>query len=127
MAILAVPVALAGVFVIPPQIAETADSLEPKVAKWRSLDLVGVGIITGMDVSSYTSLHCSRILVVAFILFIFAVTSGSTDGWASAIVLVPLIISVSMVAAFFYWETLIPGERAAMYAIKNTRTHIWLT
>jgi hypothetical protein len=126
MAILAVPVVLAGVFIIPPQIAETTDSLERGVAKWRSLDLVGVGIITGMNVSAYTSLHCSRIWIVALILFIFAVTSGSTDGWASAIVLVPLIISVSMVVAFFYWETLIPGERAAMYAIKNTRTKHWL-
>jgi len=45
-------------------------------------------------------------------------TSGSTDSWVSAMVLVPLIISVSMVIVFFYWETLIPEERAAMYVIR---------
>jgi hypothetical protein len=52
-------------------------------------------------------------------LFIFAVTSGSTDGWASAIVLVPLIISIFMVIGFFYWETLIPVDKAAMYVIRD--------
>ncbi|KAG1718127.1 major facilitator superfamily domain-containing protein [Suillus paluster] len=93
----AVPVALGCVFIIPPQIAETIDTLEPTEAKWKSLDLVGVSILT-----------------VALILFIFAVTSGSTDGWASAIVLVPLIISLSMVVGFFYWETLMPVEKAAI-------------
>ncbi|KAJ8581984.1 MFS general substrate transporter [Rhizopogon salebrosus TDB-379] len=97
MAIAAAPVAVAGFFIIPPQIAETTDSLEPKAAKWRSLDLIGVGILT-----------------VALILFIFAMTSGSTDGWASARVLVPLVMSISMVVAFFYWETLIPVEKSAI-------------
>ncbi|OJA14185.1 hypothetical protein AZE42_06498 [Rhizopogon vesiculosus] len=37
-AIVAAPVALAGVFLIPPpQVAETADSLEPTAAKWKSV------------------------------------------------------------------------------------------
>ncbi|KAG1744988.1 major facilitator superfamily domain-containing protein [Suillus paluster] len=97
VAFVAVPVALACVFIIPPQIAETTDNLEHAEAKWKCLDLVGVSILT-----------------VALILFIFAVTSGSTDGWASAIVLVPLIISLSMVVGFFYWETLMPVEKAAI-------------
>ncbi|KAG1723918.1 major facilitator superfamily domain-containing protein [Suillus paluster] len=92
-----VSVALGCVFIIPPQIAETTDTLEPTEAKWKSLDLVGVSILT-----------------VALTLFIFAVTSGSTDGWASAIVLVPLIISLSMGVGFFYWETLMPVEKAAI-------------
>ncbi|OAX32395.1 MFS general substrate transporter, partial [Rhizopogon vinicolor AM-OR11-026] len=97
-AIVAAPVALAGVVLIPPpQVAETTDSLEPTAAKWKSLDLVGVSILT-----------------IAIILFIFAVTSGSTDGWASAMVLAPLIISILMMVAFFYWETLIPVENAAI-------------
>ncbi|OJA09891.1 hypothetical protein AZE42_06756 [Rhizopogon vesiculosus] len=97
VSIVAVPVALGCFFIIPSQIARTTDSLEPGTAKWKSLDLIGVSILT-----------------VALILFIFAVTSGSTDGWASAIVLVPLVISIIMVFAFAYWETLVPVEKAAI-------------
>ncbi|KAF8839739.1 MFS general substrate transporter [Paxillus ammoniavirescens] len=52
--------------------------------------------------------------LVAIILFIFALTSGSADGWATAEVLVPLIMSTLMVAGFFYWETVIPADRAAI-------------
>ena len=44
------------------------------------------------------------ILTIAVILFIFAVTSGSSKGWATAYVLVPLIISVIIAAFFFWWE-----------------------
>ena len=51
---------------------------------------------------------------VAIILFIFAVTSGTTEGWGSAAVLAPLIISVFLVAGFFYFETTIPVHRAAI-------------
>src|SRR5882757_2948049 len=71
------------------------------------------------------SLHGLHVLIVAIILFIFAVTSGSTDGWASAMVLAPLILSILMMVAFFYWETLIPVENAAMYVISNVRNY-WL-
>ncbi|KAG1718959.1 major facilitator superfamily-domain-containing protein [Suillus lakei] len=93
----AFPVALVCVFMIPSQIGETAGTFKPKGAKWKSLDLVGVGILT-----------------VAFILFIFAVTSGTTDGWKSPVVLVLLIISIVMVVGFFYWETLLPVDQAAI-------------
>ena len=50
----------------------------------------------------------------ALVLFIFAVTSGTTSGWGSAGVVAPLIISVFMVAGFFYFETTIPADRAAI-------------
>ncbi|KAG2355363.1 major facilitator superfamily domain-containing protein [Suillus spraguei] len=76
---------------------KTAGSRKPKGAKWKSLDLVGVGVLT-----------------VSFILLIFAVTSGSTDGWKSPVVLILLIISIIMIAGFFYWETLLPADRAAI-------------
>jgi predicted MFS family arabinose efflux permease len=56
-AIVAIPVALACAFIIPPQIAKTTGSLEPKAAKWKSLDLVGVSSLTGMIVSTNSSLH----------------------------------------------------------------------
>jgi predicted MFS family arabinose efflux permease len=50
VAIVAMPVALACVFVIPSEISKTTDNLEPAVAKWKSLDLLGVSILTGMNV-----------------------------------------------------------------------------
>ncbi|KAH7929188.1 MFS general substrate transporter [Leucogyrophana mollusca] len=96
VALVAVPVALGCVFIIPPQ-PEVLDGPEPKVAKWKRLDLIGVSALT-----------------VALILFIFAVTSGSTDGWATATVLVPLIISILLIFGFFYWETLLPVDKAAI-------------
>ncbi|KAG2070574.1 MFS general substrate transporter [Suillus decipiens] len=97
VAIVAVPAALACVVIIPPEISNTKDHVEPAQARWKGLDVLGVSILT-----------------VALILFIFAVTSGSTDGWASVTVLVPLIISILMIIGFFYWETLIPVDRAAI-------------
>ena len=124
VAIVTVPVALLASFAIPPQIAETTDSLEPEEAKWKSLDLIGVSILTGMNILVCSALLHSRparALIVALILFIFAITSGSSGGWASAIVLVPLVISIAMVVGFFYWETLVPVEKAAMYVIGNIR------
>ena len=41
-------------------------------------------------------------------------TSGSADGWATAGVLTPLIISIYLTAGFFYEETLIPFDKAVM-------------
>ncbi|KAG2113223.1 major facilitator superfamily domain-containing protein [Suillus clintonianus] len=91
------PVALVCFFIIPSQIGETVGSFDPEKAKWKTLDLVGIVILT-----------------VAFILFIFAVTSGSTVGWKSPMVLVLLIVSILMVVGFFYWETLLPVNEAAI-------------
>jgi MFS family permease len=44
------------------------------------------------------------LLTTAVILFIFAVTSGSSKGWATAYVLAPLIISIVLTVVFFWWE-----------------------
>jgi hypothetical protein len=49
------------------------------------------------------------------VLLIFSVTSGSNAGWASAEVLAPLVISFAMFVAFFFYETRIPIEHAAVY------------
>ncbi|KAH9888529.1 MFS general substrate transporter [Cubamyces lactineus] len=54
------------------------------------------------------------VLTVALILFIFAITSGSEDSWASARVLAPLIISIFMTVVFFVWEAWMPAEDAAV-------------
>lgn len=113
----AFPVALVCVVLVPSQIGATTDSLEPKKAKWKTLDLVGIVILTGKNVAAHAHLHRSRVLIVAFILFIFAVTSGSTAGWKSPMVLVLLVVSVLMVVGFFYWETFLPANEAAMYVI----------
>ncbi|KAG8827583.1 hypothetical protein FRC17_007795 [Serendipita sp. 399] len=53
-------------------------------------------------------------LTIAVILFIFAVTSGSTQGWATAYFLVPLIISILLTTLFFIWESRIPFEDAVL-------------
>ncbi|KAF5387419.1 hypothetical protein D9757_007777 [Collybiopsis confluens] len=63
--------------------------------KW--LDLPGVSVLT-----------------VAVILFVFAVTSGSIDGWGSATVIANLVISIVLTIAFFIWEAYIPEEVAAL-------------
>ncbi|KAF8552681.1 MFS general substrate transporter [Imleria badia] len=96
-AIVAIPVSMACVFIIPPEVARSKAEPDPRNPKWKSLDLMGISILT-----------------VALVLFIYAVTSGSTDGWATAGVLTSLIISILLIIGFFYWETLIPTEKAAI-------------
>ncbi|RDX44325.1 MFS general substrate transporter [Lentinus brumalis] len=97
IAIVSMPVAAICVFLIPkqePRLNEAALGGRPR---WKSLDILGVTILT-----------------IALVLFIFAVTSGGTSGWGSARVLAPLIISILMVAGFFYYETTIPEDCAAI-------------
>ncbi|TBU27126.1 MFS general substrate transporter [Dichomitus squalens] len=94
VAIVCVPIVGLSVFLIAKQ--------EPKEvrgggAKWKSLDLFGVTTLT-----------------VALILFIFAVTSAATTGWGSSRVIASLIISMLMTAGFFYYETRIPADQAAI-------------
>ncbi|KAI0070062.1 MFS general substrate transporter, partial [Panus rudis PR-1116 ss-1] len=96
VAIIALPIAGICLFLIPPDVKADEDE-RPLWARWRSLDMIGVSILTA-----------------ALILFIFALTSGSTSGWATARVLAPLVISVFMVAGFFYYETCIPADVAAV-------------
>ncbi|KAG8820920.1 hypothetical protein FRC17_009983 [Serendipita sp. 399] len=54
------------------------------------------------------------ILTVSVILFIFAVISGSTEGWGTAYVLCPLVISIAIFAAFLWWEARLPPDDAVM-------------
>ncbi|KAI0741438.1 major facilitator superfamily domain-containing protein [Daedaleopsis nitida] len=97
VAIVSIPTAIACIWIIPHQEPREKDSSGRHGARWKSLDLIGVSILT-----------------VALILFILAVTSGAGSGWGSAAVLAPLIISVFMIAGFFYYETAIPSDRAAI-------------
>jgi MFS family permease len=93
------PVAGLCAWLIPPQVL-TEDRIQPSREKLRRLDIPGVSGLTA-----------------ALILFIFAITSGSTAGWKTAEVLAPLIISIFMIIAFFVYETRIPEQRAAMYIL----------
>ncbi|TBU44577.1 MFS general substrate transporter [Dichomitus squalens] len=97
VALVCMPIAMLCIFLIPKQEPRLDDPAIHTGARWKSLDITGVSILT-----------------IALILFIFGVTSGTTSGWGSPAVLVPLIISVFLVGGFFYFETTIPADRAAI-------------
>jgi high-affinity Fe2+/Pb2+ permease len=48
------------------------------------------------------------------ILFVYALTSGSVEGWTAAGVLAPLFVSVALAVSFFVWETRINEDSAAL-------------
>ncbi|KIM21443.1 hypothetical protein M408DRAFT_333459 [Serendipita vermifera MAFF 305830] len=54
------------------------------------------------------------LLTVSVILFIFAVTSGSTKGWGTAYVLAPLLISILLFVLFLVWEAHTPPDDAVL-------------
>ncbi|KDQ19194.1 hypothetical protein BOTBODRAFT_486258 [Botryobasidium botryosum FD-172 SS1] len=62
----------------------------------------------GLDVVGVTS------LAVAIILFVLAVTSGSNDGWNTALFIAPLILAVLLTVGFFIWEKMIDEKNAAL-------------
>lgn len=94
--IIAIPVAIVSLLLIPEQ-QESKFDVEPKATKMKGLDVVGVSLLTA-----------------ALTLFIFALISGSSAGWASAMVLAPLVISGFLLAGFLYWETVITEDKAAV-------------
>ena len=119
VAIVAISVALGCLFIIPREVVQSKDGPQANMrsAKLKSLDPIGISILTGVPrlQGILTAQSANLAPSVALILFIYAVTSGSADGWATAGVLTPLIISILLIVGFFYWETLIPSEKAAMY------------
>ncbi|EMD35667.1 hypothetical protein CERSUDRAFT_53354, partial [Gelatoporia subvermispora B] len=76
---------------------KAGESSAAKLLRFKRLDLLGVTVFTA-----------------SLILFIFAVTSGSIDGWGSANVIAPLIISVVLMVLFFIWEARLPESYAAL-------------
>ncbi|KAH7094091.1 MFS general substrate transporter [Auriculariales sp. MPI-PUGE-AT-0066] len=91
-AIVATPIGLAVLALTPPQ---------PKVHKEGNkisyLDLPGIFALTA-----------------ALILLIFAFTESSIKSWSSAIILAPLVISIALIIVFFFYETWIPADKAAI-------------
>ncbi|CAE6446291.1 unnamed protein product [Rhizoctonia solani] len=90
IAIIAVPISIISTILIP----KTARNEENKKT---TFDFVGVFLLT-----------------VAVILFVYALTSGSVEGWRAAGVLAPLFVSVALAVAFFVWEARIDEDSAAL-------------
>ncbi|KAI0791401.1 MFS general substrate transporter [Abortiporus biennis] len=97
VAVVSIPISGACLLLIPANAAQENRVQNPNGPRWKSLDIGGVSVLT-----------------IALVLFIFALTSVSDAGWGSARVLAPLIISVFMLAGFFYYETKIPPEVASV-------------
>ncbi|KAH8829787.1 MFS general substrate transporter [Flagelloscypha sp. PMI_526] len=93
--ILALPAAVIGATMIPEQ--KVSGSEQSIITRVKHMDLPGVAALT-----------------VAIILFILALTESTTSGWGSAIVIAPLVIAIVLVVAFFFYESWLPQERAAI-------------
>jgi len=99
--IVALSIAFLSIFLVP----RDSDLRDPVVGneqtstaqKIRKLDLAGVAILTS-----------------ALVLLVYSLTQGANTRWASAGVLVPLILSVILLATFVYFETLLPGDLASV-------------
>lgn len=95
--LISIPIALICLWLIPAFEREQDQTATFTGPKWKRLDIIGVATLTS-----------------AIVLFIFAVTSGSADGWGSATVVAPLVISIVLFVAFFVYETRIPEGIAAI-------------
>lgn len=89
IAIIAIPFAVLSWYILPRTEAVAEDL--PGAEKWKRMDLVGV-------------LGLMAILV----LFILAFTQVEADGWDSAIFIAPLVISITLLPAWIYWEQRLP-------------------
>ncbi|KAJ7123123.1 major facilitator superfamily domain-containing protein [Mycena epipterygia] len=90
-------IGISAVLLVPNLQRTTTESRAERILRFRRLDLLGVFMFTA-----------------ASILFIFSITSGSIDGWGSAKVLAPLILSFFLVVLFFVWEARLPESYAAV-------------
>jgi MFS family permease len=93
--IIAIPIAIIGFFLIPHQ--EDRHAQESQLTKLARLDIPGVAALTA-----------------AVIVLIYALTAAPADGWGSAGVIAPLVLSIVTVAAFFFWEKRLPIHKAAI-------------
>ncbi|OBZ74760.1 hypothetical protein A0H81_05744 [Grifola frondosa] len=91
--------AIATIALLPSKNIHIRDSIDGalSMAQLKRLDPVGVSSLT-----------------IALILFIFAVTSGSVDGWGTAQVIAPLVLSVVLAVCFVFWEAHLPTTLAAV-------------
>lgn len=114
--IAAISISILSIFVVPPSPPKAPEHK----ANWKRLDLGGVSLITSKLEKISPHLRCNPnpyfiyLTLVATILFVYAVTSGPVDGWGSASVIAPLVISIFMAAVFFFYESRIDPEMAAL-------------
>lgn len=97
VALIATPAAVLSAILIPGNAHRTSND-KGRSSSIRDLDLGGVAILT-----------------VALILFIYAITTGSSTKWISAGVLTPMVIAILLIVGFFVYETRIPEENASLY------------
>jgi len=90
-------IGISAVLLVPKLQRTISESRAEKILRFRRLDLLGVFMFTA-----------------ASILFIFSITSGSIDGWGSAQVIAPLILSFVLIVLFFVWESRLPESYAAV-------------
>ena len=106
VAIVGIGIAIVCFFLIPNSVRDRAKKV--------NFDAIGVSILTSTFFLRIIRPLTDEMITVAVILFIFAVTSGSTKGWATAYVLAPLIISIFVLGAFLVWESRIPPDDAVL-------------
>ncbi|KAJ7163868.1 MFS general substrate transporter, partial [Mycena crocata] len=88
IAIVAVPISLASIWLIP------VDSIKMNTQK-KNMDIPGVFLLTA-----------------SIILLIFSVSEAPSIGWGTARVLAPLILSVLLLVGFFFWQTRLDPKNA---------------
>ena len=96
-AVLALPASAGAIFLIPSRLDESKGHRKRLAEKLHELDILGVMLLT-----------------VALVLFIFSLTTGSTGRWSQGIVIGPMIASAVLTAGFFYWESILPDDTAAL-------------
>lgn len=114
---IALPIAILSVIFIPSTFhTDDAPTIrQPTILqKLNSLDLGGISLLSGMYSDSNLVWAWLTCFAVSVILFIFGLTEGSAGSWTSVKVLLPLILSIFLMVAFFVWERLIPTHIAAM-------------
>lgn len=98
-AIVAIMVGISGVPLIPPDRELTPPRPDRKkgFAALKELDLIGVTLLT-----------------TALVLLIYALVEGSNGKWNKGNVIGPLVVSIILLAAFLFYETLLPEEAASV-------------
>ncbi|KAL7421600.1 hypothetical protein Q5752_003369 [Cryptotrichosporon argae] len=77
----------------------TKTAIDPTIARWKRLDIVGVALMAG----------CLICLTIAL-------TQGPIDGWGSASFIAPFVICWILGPLFFVWEAYIPAHSAVLPA-----------
>ncbi|KLO16515.1 MFS general substrate transporter [Schizopora paradoxa] len=92
-------IALISIFLVPPKrVLQPREGPKQTIAeRFKQLDVVGVAILT-----------------TALVLLVFSMVQGSNTKWSDGGVLAPLIISIFLIAGFFYYETFLPADMASV-------------